>query len=379
MPTRPATPPPPLDPLALPVPPQDRPTATCLDCPPGTAGTLWTTGWCDACQTCATHCGCRQPRGSMGGPYVNAPTLVFWGEPDPALPRHFGVEVECGLRSFRGPLPAFLRAWSGSCGTDCSVGDGRRLQRPPAGYEPVNPDMAVEVRTPPATGAVARDLIRGLGDALAAHGAHTDSTCGLHVHVDARGATADDLARLALVWSRVEGALWNAVAPSRRRNPQISRYCSSWGDAFDRQGVLAATTTIDKERAIRNARVNPNGQKYHALNFMPFWSQQTVEIRMHHGSVNARKILRWATCMVQIVHWAFTHTDAEARALRGTPSEIVDRLLDREHAAWMRRRREHFASMRSRTGQPPRRPARTVVPQEPVAPIPPDAGDGSEV
>ncbi len=186
--------------------PVDGPAFTCTAC--AAQGTPWTIGQCASCGTCASCCRCHQPRGRMGGPFVAVPNaFTFWGTPDPVIPRHFGVEVECGLTTFRGPLAGLLRPWGASCGTDCSVGDGRRLQTPPAGYQPVDPAMAVEVRTPPATGDAARAFLQALGVALAAHGAHTDSTCGLHAHVDNRSTTADDLARLAMGWSKIDGAL----------------------------------------------------------------------------------------------------------------------------------------------------------------------------
>ena len=362
-------------------PPREVPADAPFTCPGcSTASTRWAIGQCPTCGNCSTCCGCYQARARMGLPYVEWPSgaqdLTFWGTPDAVIPRYFGVEVECGLDRFTGPVVPFLREWDAAMGSDGSVGNPERLGRAPTppGYRPVSRAQACEIRTPPASGEAARTLLRGLGLVLANQGAHVDSTCGLHVHVDARGATADDLARLALLWSKIEPALWNAVAPSRRRVRAINQYCEAWGETFDRTGVLnPALTTSEKESAIRGVAT-----KYRTLNFLPFWSQGTVEVRMHHGSVNGRKILRWATCMTQIVHYAFSQTDDVVRSLRGTPSEILDRCLDREHARWMRARREVFAAMRSRTGQPPRRPVRPEAP----APLPapePEAGDGSEV
>lgn len=312
--------------------------------------------------------------------------LTFWGTPSPLFPRHVGVEVECGMRRAAGPMEQWVRAWRSGIGTDVSVGNGSRLStaRPPAGFRPVDPRQAREIRTAPAAGDAALALLTSLAEVLHAHEAHTDSTCGVHVHVDARGATYDDLCRLARLWVKIEGTLWNAVAPSRRRNREIARYCAPWGDAFDRAGVFSAVTPEAKQTALEAAMNAPatngvGGGRYRSLNFVPFAGRGTVEIRMHHGSVNVTKLVNWAASMAQIVNWAFTHTDADVTDLRGTPAEILDLVLtDPMLKAWMRARREHFAALRSSTGVAPRR--RVAAPAEPPVPRPePGPREGGEV
>lgn len=359
------------------------PTPRTMACAGGRAGADCATrvsshALCTTCSSCADCCTCAPTQ----RPFTDGGPLTMYGDGGGAFPRHVGVEIECGLPRFAGPLARLARLHMLTVKSDGSVGSSHRRASspPPQGMRWVANSQGVEVATQAMAGDAAETLIATVGEALRFHRAHTDTSCGLHVHVNCRGATWDDIGRLARLWVKVEPALWNAVAPSRRRNREINHYTRAIAADLERAGIILASTPTEKEAAISAASATGDGPKYHALNFSPLGHRGTVEVRMHHGTVNPTKIRQWAASMCQIVHFALTHTDVEVDALRGTPSEVLTAVLQPEQGAWMAARREHFAALRSRIhhGEAPRRRrGATTEPRPP--PPPPGPREGSEV
>jgi hypothetical protein len=75
-----------------------------------------------------------------------------------------------------------------------------------------------EITTQPSNGDEFITQIRELSTALSTVGAQVDATCGLHVHVDARDYTWENMRRMLLVWSRIESAMFLSVPPARRQS-----------------------------------------------------------------------------------------------------------------------------------------------------------------
>lgn len=349
---------------------------TCTRC--GGRGRAVDLAPCTACGACMT-CGCTHEV----RPHLPAADTRWHGEPSGLFPRYVGLEIECGANDGHGSaVIEAARAWGASVVGDGSVHAGR---------------FAMEVVTAPARGAAVEAQVRDLCRALARQGAVVDKTCGLHVHVDARDQGYLGLCRISHLWSKVEASLFNVVAPSRRKKVPgaAQHYCQPWGLTFERAGVFLAESEADKMRALdcaiygnvqAAAVAKRPGNKYHgsryrSLNLHAFHVHGTVEARLHHGTTDADKIVNWAAVCCGVVHYAVTHTDEEIAALRGTPAEILDRVVTSPTVrAWMVKRREHFAALRSRRhpGQPPRRRA-PAPPQAPVPAVPVGPREASEV
>lgn len=354
--------------------PVTYPEARCSVC--GAEGNTFTLAICTNCGRCFDCC-----RGDGEEPHRNrrGGSMTWHGEPNALFPRYIGVEIECGLTVYKGgPVQRVIEAWNAEAISDASI----------------NLPGGREIATAPARGAEFERQIRDTCAALARQGAKVDKSCGCHVHVDARTSdgftptTYNDLVRLARLTDKIESGLFNLVAPSRRQN---RRYCAAWGATFNRAGVFLADTLPDKERtldcaiygSVEAARAGKGVQKHHAryrsVNLHAFHARKTVEFRLHQGTVDPDKIINWAAVCCALVHFTFTHSDDEIAALRGTPSEILDRIVPASSVrAWMQRRREHFATLRSRTGAPPRRRAAGPMPTpmpEIVAGITPEASE----
>jgi hypothetical protein len=110
-------------------------------------------------------------------------------------------------------------------------------------------------------------------------GAYVNNTCGLHVHLDMRNRDPEICYNN---FYRAKDVLGGMVPPDRVDTDWSKRYCN-----------LECPETF--KRAL------DEGQRYKAINAMSFHSHNTIEIRLHSGSTNARKINHWVNVLVAIV------------------------------------------------------------------------------
>lgn len=344
--------------------------ATCPEC----GESEHEVSFCHECGHCREHCACTDRI-----PFCENPT-TFHGEPSTRYPRYVGAEIECVIaraqtRNYR----KVADKWNASITDDGSV------------YKEGLPGHSAEHVTAPARGAAFEDQIHDTLTVLHAQGAAVNKTCGLHVHVDARDYTAAHILAFARLYSRVEKTLYAMVSRARRGNI----YSKPWGDkAFnnavatsegfaaaldDSQPLTAREKALDivtygsenTARRMKETR-SKHSSRYHGVNFNALAIHQTIEFRLHHGTLNETKILMWSAVCSALVEYAATHSEEEIKALRGSPAEILDRVInDPAVSLWCRKRRQHFDRInRERRGLPPR--ARAVTPPAAPAPVVPD-------
>lgn len=119
--------------------------------------------------------------------------------------------------------------------------------------------------------------------------AYVNSSCGLHVHVDARSRDVDHMYN-NLVKSL---PLLNQLVPSERVSGNAaSKYCRQNETPDFKKGLGGDSSG----REIR----------YQAINPAAFNKQKTIEVRLHSGTVNAKKIINWVTILTSIVNHSKT-------------------------------------------------------------------------
>ena len=332
----------------------------------------YATRLCPACGAALIYCACYEHARLRYTP--DAPFRLN-GEPSARFPRYVGVEIECGVPSNPpswAPLHMMLRDTHAQLHGDGSI----------HGFS-----VGLEVVTAPARGDAAEEAIRAATQGLHAINAAVNETCGLHVHVDARDYTESDLVRFAYLWAvkGIEKTLYTVVSRSRRGHGRGSNtFALPWGaglvsgavadldaDPRERYRALQANLYGDVHTAeYYKASKQKHGSRYHGISFNAFDIRGTLEFRLHHGTINTRKILLWAAVCSALVQYVKTHTDEEVANLRGTPAEVLNTILtDREVARWVRVRRRFFEDKdRARRGLPPRRASRPATPEAPLAP-----------
>lgn len=118
------------------------------------------------------------------------------------------------------------------------------------------------------------DVVTKVCDVLNTFGAEVNSSCGLHVHIDARGRDPYNTYKrlvMAQKW------LFKLVPGSRRDN----RY------------ARVVPAKVNNLEAITD--------RYFAVNSQAYKKYKTIEVRLHSGTVDAKKINHWIELLLAIV------------------------------------------------------------------------------
>lgn len=116
-------------------------------------------------------------------------------------------------------------------------------------------------------------------------GSKVNSTCGMHVHVDAYWSRQEVL-ELAKMFLKVEQKIfWPLVPPSRRNNEFAKR--------LTRQAIEQGLQTADYSTFHR----------YHSLNLNAFSRYKTVEFRLHSGTTDPERTINWLVFLLKTCDW----------------------------------------------------------------------------
>lgn len=124
------------------------------------------------------------------------------------------------------------------------------------------------------------------------NGAEIDHKCGLHVHIDLRDFNKQELVRLFYILRKVEHVTRLLVTEERNNN----EFCCA---------TLCQVQTNDQDRFDEQVIENcENMQRYSAYNFLSYYNRKTVEVRLHHGTLNYEEIRNWVLLHLAIVDYA---------------------------------------------------------------------------
>ena len=158
------------------------------------------------------------------------------------------------------------------------------------GHEIVSPKMKLSARSEKA--------ITALCEELQHLKATTNTSTGLHIHIDGTGLTLEQSAHIAMNYAFFESVIDKYVCPSRRADR--NQYC------LPLPHLKPDFKALQKWRRLYPYAVpwNPTGDKGHKLNFnnLRSWSKfETIENRHHQGSVDAEEILNWIRFNLKMV------------------------------------------------------------------------------
>jgi len=120
--------------------------------------------------------------------------------------------------------------------------------------------------------------------ALLKAGATVNKQTGYHVHLGAAHYGNEGIAKLVANWYTAADAIAALVAPSRLNN----HFC----EHFLNESTLVTWVSSIRDGVISNRAAGRN--RYLSLNLDSFDRHGTVEFRLHHGTLNGKKITAWA-------------------------------------------------------------------------------------
>jgi hypothetical protein len=301
-----------------------------------------------SCAYCSECCSCSDeddegPSGSRP-PYASR-ALTFHAaktfKVNPAR-RFIACEIEVPAVEDWTDVDFVLKTWKASLVEDGSLYGSR----------------SAEITTAPASGDKFSQQIGEICAALKSGGLQedTEKKCGLHVHVDVRDYRWQEIRRLCAAWEKVEAAMWQLVAPSRKGSqwcaPSVP-FCSkiAAGKADPQKAVAEAFYQDDWGRMKARARdlkreafagikgERRPGVRYTALNLHSILYRGTVECRMHHGSWDAKKIIAFSRVFEAIVSWAYKANEKMLTDLPADPWAALMSIVPADLHPWCVKRR----------------------------------------
>jgi len=119
-----------------------------------------------------------------------------------------------------------------------------------------------------------------------------DSSCGYHLHLDMSDESAEGLKGIALAYQMTYN-VWVEFIKQGRKN---SSYCSGTYDGID---WIKDLTSCDEW-----LRMSRNTSRYHWVNWAAYSRHSTLEVRMHEGTVDGRKVRNWVRAHTTFADWA---------------------------------------------------------------------------
>lgn len=146
------------------------------------------------------------------------------------------------------------------------------------------------------------DLVCQVLDNAAANlGLKVNYKTGTHVHLGWNNRPLEDLKRLVRLVRFAEPALATLVAPSRLVSFDGANYDLNESNEYcEPISVSASQSKIKSWKSLEDVK-NSFLTRYVTLNLCSLFSQETVEVRMHSGTLEARKILLWTSLMQQML------------------------------------------------------------------------------
>lgn len=220
--------------------------------------------------------------------------------------RHLGIEIECSAPKDRDALALmFLEAGLSNYVTVKTDGSVRPSRDGHKCHE-INVICPEDLRHE-----VIPRVCRVLSDA----GAMVNKSCGLHVHLDMRRNTGRNAAQAFNNLMAAQNMLMQMQPPSRREN----QYCKPGRGR-------------DLNRAVR-------AHRYKVINAQAYRKFNTLEVRVHSGTVQADKILNWVSLLLALVD------HHEVLGTFRTPIKLLARLGRVDLLSYVMERIQKFRNM----------------------------------
>lgn len=159
-------------------------------------------------------------------------------------------------------------------------------------------------------------------------GAIANSSCGIHVHINAAPHNARSIRNIVNIMTSKEDILFKSLGVSESR---AERWCKKNEMIFVNRLNRAKPETTDTIGNIwydgnMNRRFNHyDSSRYHALNLHAVWQKGTIEFRCFNGTTHAGKIKTYIQLCLAISHQALTQKASSAKKTNTTNEKYTFR------------------------------------------------------
>ena len=168
-----------------------------------------------------------------------------------------------------------------------------------------------------------QELVRKLREA----GALANSSCGIHVHIDASPFDARTLRNITNIMAAKEDLIYKALQVSVARQ---NRWCKPVEERFLEELNQKKPGTLEEVRQIwyngaSRQREHYNNSRYHCLNLHSVFQKGTIEFRLFNGTTHAGKIKAYIQLCLAIGAQALNQTNASRRKTQTTNEKYTVR------------------------------------------------------
>lgn len=187
-------------------------------------------------------------------------------------------------------------------------------------------DPGIEVQTPPASADRLEHFIRNSTKGLRDAGFTVDRSCGLHIHIDGAGFidNGENTNKLGATYYALEPMLHAMLPKSRRTNgfcramtvkitPPLFKTLASRPNQKDKYAFAKKWYGTNNDDVLKlNHKGNRGWDRYYGFNYCSLFGLGHLELRYHHGTVNAKKIRNWVRLNLFVMDWVLRHYNKDA-------------------------------------------------------------------
>lgn len=138
-----------------------------------------------------------------------------------------------------------------------------------------------------------------------------DKSCGLHIHIQIN-KRCEELKKIALFYKKFEEYFFKMVSPSRSNNRFCQKFSTEYPNLTDDRILSFKSNTEFKKALYQTKNYNRikyatkdafNSKRYSWLNLHSVFLRNTLELRLHNGTIEGEKIKNWFNINLTILEF----------------------------------------------------------------------------
>lgn len=155
--------------------------------------------------------------------------------------------------------------------------------------------------------------------------------CGLHIHIDTRGLTKEQIRNIFLCYGIFERYFFEMVEPARRTN----QYCYPVEGKLDLNKIMS--------NFIEYVTCQTEHDRYYWANVTrAFEGRNSLEIRLHQGTLNPEEIIKWIKIHLRLFEWALNSDVKRVINLKNSVKSFFNIINDKKLINYIKHKRTQY-------------------------------------